>query len=147
VALRVAPQLDVVNRICSSHEASYGSRGGGATGDTLVGCSRASTARSAPVAETRIPVTDEGPAARRRRVRGAPPLRRPPVRHGRPLRAPAAHQQRLRLEFDLTALRNEVDALLEEAGPIEGLLRIVLTRGGRRIAMIEPLPHRWPSPA
>ena len=48
----------------------------------------------------------------------------------------------LRLEFDLTALRNEVDALLEEAGPIEGLLRIVLTRGGRRIAMIEPLPHR-----
>jgi branched-chain amino acid aminotransferase len=48
----------------------------------------------------------------------------------------------LRLEFDLTALRAEVDALLEEAGPIEGLLRIVLTRGGRRLAMIEPLPHR-----
>jgi branched-chain amino acid aminotransferase len=48
----------------------------------------------------------------------------------------------LRLEFDLTALRNEVTALLDEAGPIEGLLRIVLTRGGRRLAMIEPLPHR-----
>src|SRR4051812_18699825 len=45
--------------------------------------------------------------------------------------------QGLRLEFDLTALRSEVDALLEENGGAEALLRIVLTRGGRRIAMTE----------
>ena len=48
----------------------------------------------------------------------------------------------LRLPFDEAALRTEVDALLAEAGPVEALLRIVLTRGGRRIATIEPLPHR-----
>jgi uncharacterized membrane protein YdjX (TVP38/TMEM64 family) len=44
LTLRVAPQLDVVDRICSSHEATYGSRGRGAPGDNLDGCSRASTA-------------------------------------------------------------------------------------------------------
>jgi branched-chain amino acid aminotransferase len=50
--------------------------------------------------------------------------------------------QGLRLEFDLTALRSEVDALLEENGGAEALLRIVLTRGGRRIAMTETVPDR-----
>ena len=29
-------------------------------------------------------------------------------------------------------------------GPVEGLLRLVLTRGGRRIALIEPLPRHKP---
>src|SRR4051794_13923045 len=95
-----------------------------------------------PVAETRIPVTDEG------LLRGDGGFEVARLYGGRPF-AMEDHYARLqrtcnglRLEFDLTALRREVDALLEEAGPIEGLLRIVLTRGGRRLAMIEPLPHR-----
>jgi len=48
--------------------------------------------------------------------------------------------QGLRLEHDFTALGREVEALLEEAGEVEGLLRLVLTRGGRRLAFVEPLP-------
>src|SRR5690349_3223785 len=46
----------------------------------------------------------------------------------------------LRLEFDRMALRAEIDALLAEAGPVEGQLRLILTRGGRRIAATEPVP-------
>ena len=95
-----------------------------------------------PVAETRIPVTDEG------LLRGDGGFEVARLYGGRPF-AMEDHYARLqrtcnglRLEFDLTALRAEVDALLEEAGPVEALLRIVLTRGGRRMAMIEPLPHR-----
>ena len=95
-----------------------------------------------PVAATRIPVTDEG------LLRGDGGFEVARLYGGRPF-AMEDHYARLqrtcnglRLEFDLTALRAEVDALLEEAGPVEALLRIVLTRGGRRLAMIEPLPHR-----
>ena len=95
-----------------------------------------------PVAETLIPVTDEG------LLRGDGGFEVARLYGGRPF-AMEDHYARLqrtcnglRLEFDLTALRAEVDALLEEAGPVEALLRIVLTRGGRRLAMIEPLPHR-----
>src|SRR5918997_3638851 len=95
-----------------------------------------------PVADTRIPVTDEG------LLRGGGGLGVARLYGGRPF-AMEDHYARLqrtcnglRLEFDLTALRAEVDALLEEAGPVEALRRIVLTRGGRRLAMIEPLPHR-----
>ena len=50
----------------------------------------------------------------------------------------------LRLERDLDALRAEIAALLEAAGPVDGVLRIVLTRGGRRIVLVEPLPHHPP---
>lgn len=95
-----------------------------------------------PVAETSIPVTDEA------LLRGDGGFEVARLYGGRPF-AMEDHYARLqrtcnglRLEFDLTALRAEVDALLEEAGPVEALLRIVLTRGGRRLAMIEPLPHR-----
>jgi branched-chain amino acid aminotransferase len=95
-----------------------------------------------PVAETLIPVTDEG------LLRGDGAFEVARLYGGRPF-AMEDHYARLqrtcnglRLEFDLTALRAEVAALLDEAGPVEGLLRIVLTRGGRRLAMIEPLPHR-----
>ncbi len=95
-----------------------------------------------PAAEAHIPVTDEG------LLRGDGGFEVARLYGGRPF-AMDDHYARLqrtcgglRLEFDLTALRAEVDALLEEAGPVEGLLRIVLTRGGRRLAMIEPLPHR-----
>jgi branched-chain amino acid aminotransferase len=48
----------------------------------------------------------------------------------------------LRLLFDSEALRAEVEALLAQAGEVEGLLRIVLTRGGHRVALVETLPDR-----
>ena len=44
------------------------------------------------------------------------------------------------LPADLDSVRADVEALLEAAGAVDGLLRLVLTRGGRRLAMIEPLP-------
>jgi branched-chain amino acid aminotransferase len=47
----------------------------------------------------------------------------------------------IRLAADFGALECEVEALLEAAGPVDGLIRVVLTRGGRRILTIEPLPQ------
>ncbi|HET7455274.1 MAG TPA: aminotransferase class IV [Solirubrobacterales bacterium] len=46
----------------------------------------------------------------------------------------------IELEFDRAALEREVEALLGEAGPVEGQLRLIVTRGGRRIAATEPIP-------
>lgn len=46
----------------------------------------------------------------------------------------------LRLEFDRMALLAEIEALLAEAGPVEGQLRLIVTRGGRRIAATENIP-------
>jgi len=46
----------------------------------------------------------------------------------------------IELEFDRGALEAEIGALLAEAGPIEGQLRLIVTRGGRRLAMTEPIP-------
>jgi branched-chain amino acid aminotransferase len=89
----------------------------------------------------RIPVTDEG------LLRGDGAFEATRLYGGRPfaLEDHLARLQRscagLRLEFDLEALRAEIAALVEAAGPIEGVLRIVLTRGGRRIAIIQPLPR------
>lgn len=44
------------------------------------------------------------------------------------------------LEFDRAALTHEIDVLLAEAGEIEGQLRLIVTRGGRRIVATEPIP-------
>jgi branched-chain amino acid aminotransferase len=95
-----------------------------------------------PAEEARIPVTDEGLT----RGDGAFEVMR--LYGGRPygLEDHFARLARtcagLRLYADLEALRAEAEALLEAAGPVEGLIRLVLTRGGRRIATIEPLPQR-----
>jgi branched-chain amino acid aminotransferase len=51
----------------------------------------------------------------------------------------------LRLECDLDALRAEALALIARADEPESLLRLVVTRGGRRIAMTEPLPVSAPA--
>src|ERR1700742_3294256 len=40
----------------------------------------------------------------------------------------------LRLEFDRMALLAEIEALLAEAGPVEGQMRLIVTRGGPRLA-------------
>jgi branched-chain amino acid aminotransferase len=47
----------------------------------------------------------------------------------------------LQLEFDRTALRAEIAALLEAAGPLDSQLRLIVTRGGRRIAATENIPR------
>jgi branched-chain amino acid aminotransferase len=97
-----------------------------------------------PADEARIPITDEG------LTRGDGGFEVARLYAGRPF-AMEDHYARLertcrglRLEADLDAVRAEVDALLAEAGPVEALIRIVLTRGGNRVLMIEPLPHRPP---
>lgn len=46
----------------------------------------------------------------------------------------------LRLEYDRPALRAEIDALLATTGSVDGQLRLIVTRGGRRIAATEPIP-------
>lgn len=46
----------------------------------------------------------------------------------------------IELEFDRGALEAEIAALLAQAGPVEGQLRLIVTRGGRRIAATEPIP-------
>jgi branched-chain amino acid aminotransferase len=46
----------------------------------------------------------------------------------------------IELEFDRGALEREIAALLEEAGDVDGQLRLIVTRGGRRIAATEPIP-------
>ena len=96
----------------------------------------------APVEETRIPVSDEG------LLRGDGGFEVTRLYGGRPF-ALQDHLARLertcagiRLEVDLAALRREIDLLLGRTGAVDALLRIVVTRGGRRLAMVEPLPER-----
>src|SRR4051794_16772258 len=97
-----------------------------------------------PVGEARIPVTDAG------LLRGDGAFEVMRLYAGRPF-AFRDHLVRLghscdglRLEPDLDALEGELNALLEASGPVDALLRVVVTRGGRRIALIEALPERPP---
>lgn len=46
----------------------------------------------------------------------------------------------IELSFDRAALEREIEGLLNELGDAEGQLRLVVTRGGRRLAMTEPIP-------
>ncbi|HLW96466.1 MAG TPA: aminotransferase class IV [Solirubrobacteraceae bacterium] len=46
----------------------------------------------------------------------------------------------LRLEIDAQAFRADVAALIDAREQRDGMVRIVATRGGRRIVLIEPLP-------
>jgi branched-chain amino acid aminotransferase len=97
-----------------------------------------------PAEDARIPVTDEG------LTRGDGAFEVIRLYGGRPF-ALADHLARLdrtctglRLPYDGAALRAEIDALLDAAGPVDELMRVVLTRGERRILTIEPLPPRPP---
>jgi branched-chain amino acid aminotransferase len=47
----------------------------------------------------------------------------------------------IELPFDRPALEAEVEALLAQAGDGEAQLRLIVTRGGRRIAATEPVPE------
>ena len=98
-----------------------------------------------PAEEARIPVTDEGLT----RGDGAFEVLR--LYAGRPY-AMEDHLARLarscaglRLPVDIAVVRAELEALLAAAGPVDALLRVVLTRGGRRIAIVEPLPALAPT--
>jgi branched-chain amino acid aminotransferase len=47
----------------------------------------------------------------------------------------------LRLALDLDAVRADAQALLQASQPPDGLLRLLVTRGGRRIGIVEKLPE------
>lgn len=94
-----------------------------------------------PVAEAMIPATDEG------LIRGDGVFEVVRVYDGQPF-ALEAHLARLgrsaenlRLAIDVEAVRADAHRLLAQAGPgpDHEELRIVLTRGGRRLLMTEPL--------
>jgi branched-chain amino acid aminotransferase len=93
-----------------------------------------------PAAQATISVTDEG------LLRGDGAFEMMKLYGGRPfaLEDHYARLQRtcegLRLPLELDTLRAEVDALLEAHGDADALLRLVLTRGGRRIALVETAP-------
>ncbi len=94
-----------------------------------------------PAAEATVPATDEG------LLRGDGVFEVIRVYDGRPfaLEDHLARLQRsarnLRLEIDLEAVRADAHRLLARAGPGEAheTLRIVLTRGGRRVLLTEPV--------
>lgn len=96
----------------------------------------------APAAETFVPATDEG------LLRGDGVFEVVRVYGGVPF-ALAEHLERMQrsaanLRLELPAadlLRGEaLNLIAERGGPFDGALRILVTRGGRRLLMTEPLP-------
>jgi branched-chain amino acid aminotransferase len=95
-----------------------------------------------PTAEASIPLPDDG------LYRGDGAFEVIRLYGGRPF-ALADHLDRIQrsaaaidLPVDRAALEAEIAALLEAHGETDAQLRVVLTRGGRRVAAIEPLPDR-----
>jgi len=101
-----------------------------------------------PLQDAMIPVTDEG------LIRGDGVFEVIRVYDGKPfaLEEHFARLERsarnLRLELDLEAVRSDAHRLLAQAGPgpDHQALRIMLTRGGRRVLLTEPL-HLLPDRA
>lgn len=96
--------------------------------------------RVSATAEATVPLKDDG------LYRGDGAFEVIRIYAGRPF-ALGDHLDRLQrsaaaieLEFDRAALEREIAALLVEAGEVDGQLRLIVTRGGRRIAAVEPLP-------
>ncbi|HET7053639.1 MAG TPA: aminotransferase class IV [Solirubrobacterales bacterium] len=93
-----------------------------------------------PTAEATVPMKDDG------LYRGDGAFEVIRLYDGRPF-ALDDHVRRLQrsaaaleLEFDRGALEDEIAALIDAAGEPDGQLRLIVTRGGRRIAAIEPVP-------
>jgi branched-chain amino acid aminotransferase len=93
-----------------------------------------------PTAEATVPMKDDG------LYRGDGAFEVIRLYGGRPF-ALADHLDRLErsaaaieLELDRAALEREIGALLTESGGPDGQLRLIVTRGGRRIAAVEPIP-------
>ncbi|MBW3654030.1 MAG: aminotransferase class IV [Actinobacteria bacterium] len=98
------------------------------------------------VARAQIPVTDEG------LLRGDGVFEVVRLYDGRPygldehLERMKRSADALRLPLDVGAVRGDAEKLLEHAEPADGVLRLlVATRGGRRIAILEPLPGHAPT--
>jgi branched-chain amino acid aminotransferase len=98
-------------------------------------------------AEALIPVTDEG------LLRGDGVFEVVRLYDGRPfalddhLARMARSAANLRLPFDADAVRADAEALLAAADHGDAKLRLVVTRGGRRIALVEPMLDPLPSAA
>ncbi|HEX6689034.1 MAG TPA: aminotransferase class IV [Solirubrobacterales bacterium] len=93
-----------------------------------------------PTAEAMVPMKDDG------LYRGDGAFEVIRLYEGRPF-ALSDHLDRLErssaaieLEFDRAALEREIDVLLTEAGGPDGQLRLIVTRGGHRLAAVEPIP-------
>jgi branched-chain amino acid aminotransferase len=93
-----------------------------------------------PTEQAHIPVTDEG------LLRGDGAFEVVRLYAGRGFGL-GEHLERLSrsaanllLPLDLAAVERDVRSLLAAAQPGDALLRILVTRGGRRIALLEPLP-------
>jgi branched-chain amino acid aminotransferase len=96
--------------------------------------------RITPVGEATVSITDDG------FLRGDGAFEMLKIYGGKPF-ALADHMDRLDrsaagifLEYDRAAFEREIAALISEQGPHDTALRLVLSRGGRRIAIVEPLP-------
>jgi branched-chain amino acid aminotransferase len=95
----------------------------------------------APLEELHIPVTDEG------LVRGDGVFEVVRLYRGRPFALEdhfvrmEGSARRARIAIDFAALRDEVRALLAQAGAPDAALRIMCTGAGRRIALIEEVPR------
>ncbi len=95
-----------------------------------------------PTDETRVPLRDDG------LYRGDGAFEVIRLYAGQPF-ALEDHLERLErsaaaieLSFDRAALEGEIESLLDRFGTEDGQLRILITRGGRRIAITEPLPEQ-----
>jgi branched-chain amino acid aminotransferase len=92
------------------------------------------------VAQAQIPVTDEG------LLRGDGVFEVVRLYNGAPygleehLERMARSAASLRLAFDSDAVRDDAEKLLEMSEPADGVLRLLVTRGGRRIGIVEDLP-------
>ena len=90
-------------------------------------------------AQAQIPVTDEG------LLRGDGVFEVVRLYDGRPfgleqhLERMARSAASIRLPLDLDAVRADARALLAAVEPADGCLRILVTRGGRRIGLVEPM--------
>lgn len=91
--------------------------------------------------EASIPATDEG------LLRGDGVFEVMRLYGGRPF-ALDEHMDRLagsaanlRLDLDLAAVKADVDSMLAEYGERDGCLRVLVTRGGNRVLLTEPLPE------
>jgi branched-chain amino acid aminotransferase len=94
-----------------------------------------------PLAQAQIPVTDEG------LLRGDGVFEVMRVYDGVPfgrelhLQRMTTSAKNLHLELDIAGVDRDITALLAEVRPGDALLRTLVTRGGRRITLLEPLPE------
>ncbi len=95
--------------------------------------------RVMPAAQATVPVTDEG------LLRGDGAFEVIRLYGGVPyaleehLERIARSAANLRLPLSTAELRADIAGLLAAAGPVDAALRVLVTRGGRRIGLIEPL--------